>query len=297
MDVKRMIEAQANNLKGYLYMRNMADAQLQEIQRRMHSVVKIADGGKGPEPQYPRYFILYSDYVKPNRKLEGFWRVSNSGKVFLIEKDRQIQSGITEGVLKNSPSYVEVDRQEIEKRFVKKVKPYKPEPETCVWTWDEGKQRYTSPHICGLLEMSKYLMGSCFYCPQCGQSVKAHIPEPAIPEGYRVLEPWEVEVSNFLQKRPEVYYRRPRNAIYPQEWERRIMCVKKNWDVNNSEYAVPADWSPLPKCRDCGGRTELFVDDLAGCREYQIICDASGNRCTSGPLKSTKAEAVKAYPI
>lgn len=176
---------------------------------------------------------------------------------------------------------------------------HRAEPETCVWTHNEDRNMWQV----GCLHSGSGIREAIGYrwCPFCRLQIEFRNPYKhpeegsgvEIPDGCRVLEPWEVEVAAELRlDKPAEYYMRSADQCSPKRWGCRVTTQTK-WDSENSEYAVPAHWSPMPKCRDCGGETA--IETMGNSHIYYVRCNTTGG-CTVGPTKANKAEAVKAYP-
>ncbi len=119
---------------------------------------------------------------------------------------------------------------------------------------------------------------------------------PQLPNNFRVMEPWEVVVVAELGlelglDKPETYY-----LWNGKQWVELLCSPILHTD---KQYAVPENFSVMPKCRDCGWPTIFKYREVKGERGWESWCFVGCSRedyDTCGRLCATKAEAVEAYP-
>jgi len=241
-----------------------------------------------PEPEYTRYFI--------DPEKSGIYWYLYPGENTLLCYDARTEEHERTWCPRSqieAEGLQEVTREEAE-RYIGRKEKQAPEPEKCVckWWYKQGWNTQCGRHIKHCGPVMKYK-----HCPFCGKKILHNNqdpvhdkqPEPATPSGYREPEGWELETGRCYTGLPVDMY-----ALYGGQWHH---STEDFWPVEVDKCAVPADWSPLPECRDCPNITTLVKTEKPGTGwGWRVVCSKWTDMCSKGPVHDTPAAAVKHYP-
>lgn len=158
--------------------------------------------------------------------------------------------------------------------------------DVCVWA--RTSAGWYQPGCKELMLGKVKRIGQWKVCPYCALplKVRAHYNKPSpMPEGYREMEDWEKDAAKSLGMGSSKVY-----ALYAGQWFR---VAQDHWPEGVDKFAVPINWTLLPKCRDCDYEDTTGLVRVAG--GWRVMCSISAYH-TCGPTKATRVEAIEAYP-